>query len=440
MRRLILFVLLLGMCVRIYAASFSWDIVCLLAIDPEQGNCDMAESSVQLKLDQAFGAKAAFSGRMRLLWRAPLSAEVVKNSGSGELLSQLRDAYIDVFDFLIRGLEFRVGKQRINFGKSDFFRHLDVVNPFDFSDPIFFDRRVPSWLFKWTFSIGFDTALDVFVGPGTEQGMYPQGKDGMNEQLPFYSSVLGGAFDLKADLKIPHAGVKTAVIGSRFSTKIGKWDVGFIWITRLSPIPMAQIVSAVTVGSNGIVSFNEKREQYLGMALAGEVFGLGFHGELLFRYHPGMITEIRTNGVLLTAVTAVDRGWDILWSVGVDYQCKNGGPFVNLEFSRGFLGEYSRAGVGINYYLVLSLEQKWDSDRWRIALSLGFEFDKLEKGVSWDDFCKTTAWFTGPELRMAVGNSMEFSLGVFYVNAPSGTTFAQSGFSKLIYLRGEAKF
>ena len=439
MKRIVLF-FVIGAVIPLHAVSLGWKVNSGLAMEPESGDLVFAESGVQLKVDQAFGAKASFSGRLKFTWRAPLSDTAASESGTGELVPEIRDAYIDIFNFPVSGMELRIGKQRLNFGKSDFFRHLDVVNPFDSSDPILFDRRVPSWLVRLKWSFGFDTALEVFAGPGTEQGMYMQGMNGMDEQLPLYSGLLGGGYTLNSRLDIPDAGVETGVAGARFRTKIGKWDTALVWITRLSPFPMAETVAGTSSDSSGTVIFSEKREQYLGLALAGELLGLGVRGELLFRYHPGLTTSILVDGSPAGSSVSVERGWDILWSAGIDYQFPNGGPYLNLEFSRGFIGEYSRSGSGINHYLALSFEQKWDSDRFRMSVSIGFEFDKLGEDVSRDEFRKTTAWFAGPELRMSVGNNLEFALGLFYVNAPSTTTLGQSGFRTLTYLRGEAKF
>jgi len=426
--------------VNLHAVSLNWEVKSELALDPEHGKLIKGGSGVQLKVDHAFTAKAAFSGRLRFTWRAPVSQIALDEDGSGELIPEIRDAYIDVFDFLVKGVELRIGKQRLNFGKSDFFRHLDLVNPLDSSDPMLFDRRVPSWLVRFKLSIGFDTALELFAGPGSEQPMYMQGYNGMDEQLPLYNGLLGGGYTLTGAVDLPEIGVHTMVAGVRFLTKISLWDFTFLWATRLSPFPMAQSVRGQEDSRTGTVTFTEKREQYLGLALAGELAGLGLRGELLFRYHPGLTTSVIVVGVSNMFINTVARGWAILWSCGIDYQFSEGGPYINLEFSRGFIGEYSRSGGGINYYIALSLEQKWDVDRFKLAVSIGFEFDQIGESVSWSEFRRSTAWFTGPELRMAVGNNLEFALGFFYINAPSTTTLGQSAFRTVTYLRAEAKF
>ena len=89
------------------------------------------------------------------------------NTDSNGRLYPFRELYVDAVagDFW-----FRVGKQQIVWGKTDFFRLQDVINPIDFGQHFFFDSfediRIPQWMAsaQWKFgSLGplTDNALQV---------------------------------------------------------------------------------------------------------------------------------------------------------------------------------------------------------------------------------------------------------------------------------------
>ena len=115
-----------------------------------------------------------------------------RTDSSGELYP-FRELYMDatVGDFWLR-----VGKQQIVWGKTDFFRMQDIINPVDFGPHFFFDSfediRIPQWILSLQYRPGSvgpftDTAIqfvwnfDEFqpVGLGNPSGSFshPFGKE-----------------------------------------------------------------------------------------------------------------------------------------------------------------------------------------------------------------------------------------------------------------------
>ncbi len=66
---------------------------------------------------------------------------------SNEALYPIRELYVDA---VVDSWWFRVGKQQIVWGKTDFFRIQDIINPVDFGPHFFFesfeDIRIPQWM------------------------------------------------------------------------------------------------------------------------------------------------------------------------------------------------------------------------------------------------------------------------------------------------------
>lgn len=114
-------------------------------------------------------------------------------TGSGGNLYPFRELYVDA---VMDDWWFRVGKQQIVWGKTDFFRMQDIINPVDFGRHFFFDSfediRIPQWIASAQYrpgSIGplHDTALQMIwnfdkfqavgLGNPSEAWAHPFGKE-----------------------------------------------------------------------------------------------------------------------------------------------------------------------------------------------------------------------------------------------------------------------
>ena len=95
-------------------------------------------------------------------------ADVALNrTGSSGALYPVRELYMDA---TLGDVWMRIGKQQIVWGKTDFFRLQDLINPVDFGSHFFFDSfediRIPQWIasFQWrpgSFGPFTDTAVQV---------------------------------------------------------------------------------------------------------------------------------------------------------------------------------------------------------------------------------------------------------------------------------------
>lgn len=114
-------------------------------------------------------------------------------TGSGGDLYPFRELYVDA---VVDDWWFRVGKQQIVWGKTDFFRMQDIINPVDFGRHFFFDSfediRIPQWIASAQYRPGslgplHDTALQMIwnfdkfhavgLGNPSEAWAHPFGKE-----------------------------------------------------------------------------------------------------------------------------------------------------------------------------------------------------------------------------------------------------------------------
>ncbi len=79
----------------------------------------------------------------------------IANTDSNGRLYPFRELYVDA---VVDDFWFRVGKQQIVWGKTDFFRLQDLINPVDFGQHFFFDSfediRIPQWMASMQWKAG----------------------------------------------------------------------------------------------------------------------------------------------------------------------------------------------------------------------------------------------------------------------------------------------
>lgn len=116
------------------------------------------------------------------------------NTDSSGALYPIRELYVDA---KVDDWWFRVGKQQVVWGKTDFFRLQDIINPVDFGQHFFFDSfediRIPQWIATAQYRAGtigpltdvaiqgvwnFDRFRPVGLGNPTTAWAHPFGKEG----------------------------------------------------------------------------------------------------------------------------------------------------------------------------------------------------------------------------------------------------------------------
>lgn len=436
-----IFLLLNGLIFNgLYGTDISFLFQTDLRYSLDSGKLDFCRALLEAKVDHAFGAKAAFSGRVRFNYYTNFTSQESTVTEKDRLEPELKDAYLDLYDFPARNLELRIGKQRINIGKSDFFRHLDVVNPPDFIDELIFDERLSVFLVRLNWNIGFDTSWMMFAGPGIETLRGPFGKDLYQP----YKDELSGSFpgiQFDDDFNLPQPQARHLAYGSKFSTKLGKFDLTLLAVSRFNPMVLPTEIRVSPVNTTGSITYTTKRETILGMGAAGELLGLGVWGELAARKNPGMDTSIYLDNLEIARQSLITDKWFLTGSLGLDYQFRNNGPYINLELSHGFLTEMKdRDGNGINDYLALTIEKKFNADKIKALLTVGFEFDKLGDAENFEDFKDHSAWFAAGSLTYTLGNNIQLEAGGFRIKGPKTTTLGNWGISSLVYFKVISRF
>jgi hypothetical protein len=84
---------------------------------------------------------------------------------SFKLRTHLWEYYLNIYDFLFKNVDFKVGKQRIAWGKADKLNITDVLNPFDFQNPFDLGKKFPSFSFLFDIYLPRETNFEIVFIP-----------------------------------------------------------------------------------------------------------------------------------------------------------------------------------------------------------------------------------------------------------------------------------
>ncbi len=353
------------------------------------------------------------------------------NSGyfpeSGPLASPVREepfefnlyeAYIKVSDFLIKNLDFTVGKQRISWGTADKVNVVDNLNPIDFAnfltfDPDYFNERRPQTAFNFEYYIGNETKLQAVWLISRQYSPLPSG----------FTYLSGRQFGARVSIDQEKALLKNTNFGFRASTVVFNTDIALSWYHGNFHLP-------VLYGVESAKEFPELHYSYpeldvLGVSFSGELASVGFWGEVAY-YIPGDINGMLRLGMGPTIGFDVFESGYFKYVFGMDYTIGIGnGIYVNAQFLHGFFDErdYSPEAeqfLGfkkgqffgeIENYVIARMEYKMLGDS--VKLSLG-GFVELGEGTSY-------ALMPGLEIR--VKDALTVEAGTFAVFGDRNTKF-----------------
>lgn len=217
------------------------------------------EASVFGQLNVTIGDHVSGVVNMR-----PVFYGVANISGFNDLLDRQKNdpfflefdnAYLEVSDFLVKGIDLRIGRQVVVWGTSDLFNPTNNLNPRDFYDPLLFGKSMGTEMVSLKYSTPFDLSIEAIYEPVFRPARLPvEAPAAFNTSVPvanrsdqqlfddlraFQNSLQGfgtvtNSFDLRpvvppATLKNGNAAVKVAghVLGTDFSLSYlyGRWDL-----------------------------------------------------------------------------------------------------------------------------------------------------------------------------------------------------------------------
>jgi hypothetical protein len=303
----------------------------------------------------------------------------------------LYEAYIKVIDFLFKGLDLTVGKQRIPWGTADRVNVVDNLNPVDFAnfftfDPDYFAERRPQTALN----------LELYL-PGMTKLQFIWLLARQHAPLPYGFSELISTGPIPPEIKVEKDKplLKNTNFGFRFSTVLLNIDVGLSYYHGNFHLPVLYGLSINMTGST-LLHYKYPEKSVLGFDLSGEAFSVGFwlEGAIVI---PERVKSFLTAPVLIgnelqlfTQHFSLFEREYFQYVIGMDYTIGVGnGIYFNAQFLHGFFDERDYSELYQDYF----------------GFSRGMFFGEIE------DYLMVSAEysFLNGDLKIVFGELVEFS-------------------------------
>ena len=341
-----------------------------------------------------------------------------------------REAYVDLYGFILSDLDLRIGRQRIAWGTGDQINPTDNVNPDDFEDIWDFGRHVPVNSVLATYYRGDVTLSGVFV-PAFAPATFPPAE---------WAGALASPGALRDGLTVSgmsdrlHVPEGTLAEGASAAVKVARpvldYDLSLSYFQGRSDIPVASRVVLTPGKGRGVHVESElvyPRLSVIGADMSGAVGSIGVWSEVAVLFPNEVRTTVDGSAVGEALQTSVALKGDpfVKYVVGADYTF-HGGLYVNGQFVHGFAHELG--ADALHDYVAGGVEKKLRHDTVKMTLAAAAEIPRLAS--PFDDL----AIVGMPEVAYYPADGSEIALGVRFIQATGKTSFGELDDMDEVYL------
>ncbi len=372
-------------------------------------------------------------------------------------IPEIREAKIEVYDFLISKLDLAIGRQRIKWGSADKINPTDNLNAYDLEDIWDFGRHKPADAIHLKYYPGEKTKIEAAFMPLFQRMQMPIGvysdllmpeftfPDSMEVKqkpgyppLPFPSKVGIVVDTFSLSYVEPSLNIEHAAVAFKIAHQIEGIDVSASYVYGYDGIP-APSNAFITVDSLNFlqnrtyISVNTKliypRFHRIGLDFTGSIKGVGVWGEACLTM-PDKDYLLHTHTPDLNALMGIDLGlisdvpdsiifqknkpW-LKYVLGMDYTFENG-IYTNFQYVHGFFHE--RGKEELNDYFLLRMEKRLLNDKLKIApISGGLVINDFK------DVKNNYAIMWMPEFAYYPNDNTELTIGVKVIDGKGTGTF-----------------
>ncbi len=324
---------------------------------------------------------------------------------------EIREAYVQLYGFLSKNLDLKVGRQRIAWGTADMVNPTDNLNPYDMEDVLDFSRHRGSDALNLEYYFNSDFSVQGIYIPIFQSANLPIGifADALapNPELPPPYTL--EKFNDNIDMPKYTFG-ESSTYGLKFRGFAGGIDfsLSYVWGRDGFPTPGYTTITQGenTGGLNIDVNSIFFRQSIFGADMATSIGGIGFWAEaaaFLPQDEVVMTTDLTAviPGLTMDSVVLKKEVF-VKFVVGGDYNFANG-MYLNFQYLHGFVGE--RGCGSLNDYFFTQYQMKFFEDRLKLSPISGAFIVS-----DWSDIPNNYAVIFAPELSYMATDNLEIIL------------------------------
>jgi hypothetical protein len=335
----------------------------------------------------------------------------------------LKEAYLDVYEFLLPAVDMRVGKQIVVWGTGDRINPTGNVCPSDLSD-----------LFDWGEKLGVPSLLlNVYLGDVIVSGFYTPvftpallpanflemaGVDLGSNTLELPGQVLGESQQAAVKINWPMFG----------------YDFSLSYYFGRYAIPVVNEVWGATDQSIESSKSGFPRLHVVGADFSGSLFDLGVWGELgVFlpeAYSTKSYYDHPSYGWILTGDTAAE-GY-VRYVIGTDYTFKDG-TYINVQFAHGFDHEIGKDQL--NDYFITRVEKSFFQDKLKVI-----PFTVIFTVSEWSDVANNYGLAWVPEIQYFPSDNLELDIGCYILHGSGNNIFNNLKDNDALFFKAKVSF
>ena len=324
---------------------------------------------------------------------------------------EVREAYVQLFGFLTKNLDVKIGRQRITWGTADKLNPTDNLNPYDLEDILDFGRH------RGSDAVSFDY---YFNSEFSLQGAYIPFFQPVNMPVGIFANALTPAMELPQgmtlisfndQIEMPKYNLsESSTAGLKFKGFAAGFDFSLSYVWGRDGMPISTYNTFTPVDASGGISINSDlsfyRTHIFGADLAGGIGGVGVWAEaaaFLPESEVVMTNDLSAmyalpSGSVTQDSIMLEKEVYLKFVLGADYNFANG-TYLNVQYLHGFINE--RGTDNLNDYFFVQLERKFFDDKLKLApLAGGFIVS------DWSDVGNNYALVYVPEVSyMATDNA-----------------------------------
>jgi hypothetical protein len=354
----------------------------------------------------------------------------------------LWEGYLDIYDFLVPGLDVRAGKQLIVWGTADKLNPTDNLNPDDFSDPLNFGEKVPTTALLLTYYIKNIEISYVWL-PAMRPALMPKGGMTLFSPEDMFAFPPGiSVVDYQDHVVGPAADIEHSINAFKVKGSIEGVDLSLSYFSGFDdiPIPTDILINPLDPADPTQVRLEPTmtfpRIDVIGFDMAGEAFTVGYWAEFAAFFPQEVTMNIHSDDPALQGMlTGMGIGETVVledepyykYTVGFDYTFK-WKMYVNCQYMHGFFHE--RGEDYLEDYVLARVEQDLLRDTLTLSLGGGIEInDDNDQGS-----------IVIPEVVYKPMDAVELTAGAFFLEGEDGTLFGSWEDMDQLYIKGKVDF